>query len=328
MAGARAVKTGIGTVVALLSIGAGVSQVYLGGSGNPVKTHPAPALFASEQLAPLAQELAEQKPRADQAFAAWSAVHPERDDVRFTAFALGQLAPPPDAGTQIAELGELRQLADTRTPIGMTAAGWLETYGKKDIWKLYLSDATETAGSKTKKQAKAAFKADTTLAKALTAAAQSRFGRQAPTVEDPALRQGAARKVKLSYPSKHTVYVFSELALLTALDPGRAQDFRDMADQVAFSRLYAAGHYRSDLVAGAFLGDLLGDYEVRNLGTALAIPAHAGSVPTTTAPSRTAEPSPPSTTASPPTPTPVGSATADPARTQHPFNPWSWARPD
>jgi hypothetical protein len=35
-----------------------------------------------------------------------------------------------------------------------------------------------------------------------------------------------------------------------------------MADQVAYSRLYMAGHYRSDLVAGAYLGDLIGDYEV------------------------------------------------------------------
>lgn len=326
MAGARAVKTGIGTVVALLAIGAGVSQVYLGGSGNPVKTHPAPTLFTQEQIAPLAQELAEQKPRADQAFAAWSAVHPERDDVAFTAFALGQLGPPPDANTQTAELGELRQLADSRTPNGMTAAGWLEIYGKKDIWKLYLSDATETAGSKAKKQAKAAFKADTTLAKALTAAAQTRFGRQAPTVEDPTLRQGSARKVKLSYPSKHTVYVSSELALLTALDPGREKDFRDMANQVAFSRLYAAGHYRSDLVAGAFLGDLLGDYEVRNLGTVMAIPAPSGPALPTSAPSQTAEPTATPTTASPPTPTPAGSATPDPAGTEHPSNPWLWTR--
>jgi hypothetical protein len=312
--------------VALLTIGAGVSQVYLGGSGNPVKTHPAPTLFTPAQIAPLAQELAAQKPRADQAFAAWSAVHPERDDVAFTAFALGQLGPPPDANIQSAELEELRGLAGTRTPTGMTAAAWLETYGKKDIWKLYLSDATETAGSKAKKQANAAFKADTTLAKALTAAAQSRFGRQAPTVEDPTLRQGTARKVKLSYPSKHTVYVSSELALLAALDPGREKDFQDMADQVAFSRLYAAGHYRSDLVAGAFLGDLLGDYEVRNLGTVMAISASAGPALPTSAPPQTAAPAAAPTTASPQTPTPAGSATTDPAGTEHPSTWWPWTR--
>lgn len=167
--------------------------------------------------------------------------------------------------TDTSELAELRALAATRTPEGTRAAAWLEVYGKKDLWKLYLGDATETAPKDVHQRAKAVFSADTALAKALTASAQARFGRQAPTVVDPSLRKGAARKAKLSYPSKHAVYVYSELAVLTALDPGRASEFRHTADEVAYSRLYAAGHYRSDLLAGALLGDLLGDYEVRVL---------------------------------------------------------------
>jgi hypothetical protein len=64
------------------------------------------------------------------------------------------------------------------------------------------------------------------------------------------------------------VYVYSELAVLTSLDPGRAAEFRHLTDEVAYSRLYAAGHYRSDLLAGALVGDLLGDYEVRELTAA------------------------------------------------------------
>lgn len=262
MAGTRGIKAGIGVVVALLVAGAGVSNVYASG-GNPVKTHPAPLLFTPAQVNPLAADLAKQKPLADKAFATWAASHPKQDDAAFTAFALSQLPAPPDAAVQASELAELHQLADTRTAEGLAAAHWLEIYGKKDVWKLYVSDATETADPKVKKHAKDLFKADTTLAKAITAAAQARFGRRAPTVVDPSLRKGAARKVKLSYPSKHAVYVYSELAVLSVLDPGRVSEFQAMADQVAFSRLYAAGHYRSDLIAGAFLGDLLGDYESR-----------------------------------------------------------------
>ena len=36
-----------------------------------------------------------------------------------------------------------------------------------------------------------------------------------------------------------------------------------MADEIDFSRLYAGGHYLSDLTAGAFLGTAIGDYTLR-----------------------------------------------------------------
>lgn len=70
---------------------------------------------------------------------------------------------------------------------------------------------------------------------------------------------------KLFYLGSHAVSVYAELGVLTTLDPGRTADFRRMADQVSYSRLYAAGHFRSDLVAGAYLGALLGDYANRGL---------------------------------------------------------------
>ncbi len=175
MAGPRGIKIGIGAVVAVLVAGAGASNVYAPG-GNPIKTHPAPTLFTQAQVNPLAAELAKQKPLADEAFATWAASHPTQDDAAFTAFALSQIPAPPDATTQVRELAELHQLGGTRTPDGLTAASWLEIYGKKDVWKLYVSDATETATPEVRTQAKTVFKADTALAKAMTATAQARFG--------------------------------------------------------------------------------------------------------------------------------------------------------
>ena len=261
---ARGVKTGIGALVVLLVMGAAATAVLPSGE-NPVKSHPAPPPYPSAAVASLAQELAAQKPVADRAFRSWSAAHPAQDDAAFTDFVLAQLPAPPTAAVQDRELAELRRVAATRTSSGLDAARWFEIYGKKDAWKLYVRDATEFRAPTERKAAKAALKADTKLAKAITAKAQASSGRQAPSVVDPTLRPGAARKAKLSYPSKHTVYVFSELALLSALDPGRTDDFQSLADQVAYSRLYSAGHYRSDLVAGALVGDLLGDYELRGL---------------------------------------------------------------
>lgn len=263
-AGVRGVQAGVALVVVLLTAGATVSNVHAS-HGNPVKTHPAPVLFPRSVVAPLGRDLAAQRRVADAAFAAWSAAHPARDDAAFTAFVLSQVPPPPSAAVQAQELAELHRLAATRTPDGLAAASWLEVYGRKDAWKLFLGDATELAAPAVREQGKAAFTADTTLAGTITAAAQARWGRQAPSAVDPSLRPGAPVKAKLSYPSKHAVYVYSELAVLSALDPGRRAEFQELADQVAYSRLYAAGHYRSDLVAGALVGDLLGDYEARGL---------------------------------------------------------------
>ncbi len=99
----------------------------------------------------------------------------------------------------------------------------------------------------------------------MTAAAQIRFNLDAPFIADPTLRTDKTIKPgthKLSYPSKHAVEAFSALTLMNDLEPLRASEFTDMADQVAYSRLYMAGHYRSDLLAGAYLGYLIGDYEV------------------------------------------------------------------
>ena len=260
----RGVRAGIGLVTALLVAAAGVTSVY-GSGGNPVKTHPAPTLFPAADVAPLAAELARQKPLADRAFATWSAAHPAQDDAAFTEFVLSQVPPPQDPAP---ELAELHRLADRRTPEGMAAATWLEVYGRKDVWKLFVKDATELEPPAEQDAASARFHAGTDLAGTITDAAQARAGRRAPSAVDPSLRPGVAPSTKLSYPSKHAVYVYSELAVLSALDPGRQADFQEMADQVSYSRLYAAGHYRSDLVAGALVGDLLGDYEVRGLQAA------------------------------------------------------------
>jgi len=260
-AGAGPVKAGIAAVVVLLVAGAGISTVSAAG-GNPVKTHPAPRLFSQAQIAPLAQVLAAQKPSADRAFASWVATHQGRDDAAFTSFALGQVPPPPDARTQQAELAELRQLAAARTAAGLDAAAWLEVYGKKDVWKLYVGDAVELAPDTVKTADKAAFKNTTSLAQSLAGTAEKRFARHSPGEVDPSLRKGLTRRARPSYPSKHAVDVYAELTLLRAMDPGRTGEFQQMADEVAYSRLYSAGHFRSDLVAGAFLGYLVGDYEV------------------------------------------------------------------
>lgn len=261
----RSVKAQLAGVAMVLVAATAVAAATASGGGDGLGAHPAPTLFADADVAPLGRQLAAQKPRADRDFAAWAATHPRRDDAAFTSFALAQLAPPPGADVEAGELSELRALAATRTKDGLRAADWLEAYGKTAVWEQYLRDAVETSSRPVAAQATKAFLADVAIAKVLARTTEQRFARRSPSAVEPTLRRHA-RPAKLSYPSAHAVFVYAELGVLTALDPGRAPDFTRMADQISYSRLYAAGHYRSDLLAGAYLGDLLGDYASRGLG--------------------------------------------------------------
>lgn len=264
-------------VAAVLVIATSVAGAVAAAHEDPIASHPAPPLFSDQQVQPWVAELATVRARADRAFATWARTHPGRDDAAFTAFALAQVPAVPASAVQREELTELRALAARRTPAGLAAAGWLETYGKADIWRLYLSDATETVGGGARQRARLALDADLVLAQRLSSTAQQRFARPAPSAVDPGLRKHP-RRSKLSYPSGHAVDAVSALVVLSAVDPGRARDFQQTAAQVLFSRLYAAGHYRSDLMAGAYVGALLGDYQARALADdrVLGLAARAG----------------------------------------------------
>jgi hypothetical protein len=105
------------------------------------------------------------------------------------------------------------------------------------------------------------------------------------------------------------VYAFTALTVLSHANPPRAAEYTRMADEVAYSRLYMAGHYRSDLTAGAFLGDLIGDYETGTTNSADCPPATippatvpGSATPVTSAPVAWPSATRPSPT-DPPTPT-------------------------
>jgi len=265
MRSARTVK-GLIAAAASALVASSVAVPLLGlGSSNPIKTHPQPDLFPPSVVQPLATELAQQKPAADRAYAAWAKTHPQADDAAFVAFAVAQTPAPPRPAQRAHELAEVQALATARTSGYIATSTWLELYGKTEIWKTYrhqYADVQPEPGGQAAKTQLAHTRALTTQ---VTAAAQARFNLDAPFIADPTLRTDKSIKPgthKLSYPSKHAVEAFSAMTLMADLEPLRTDEFTDMADQVAYSRLYMAGHYRSDLVAGAYLGYLIGDYEV------------------------------------------------------------------
>jgi hypothetical protein len=235
------------------------------GATARVTASPPPQLFTDAQVSALAQQIAAQRKTADTLFARWKQAHgTTRDDKAFTAWVEKQVPGPPTSKARAAELHDVQKLATTRTAAGKKAATWLEVYGKKDIWKLYLHDQREllpaAEGTADKTQLKAAFK----LAKTITEQLATRYQQSAPYVLDPSLRTDkhitASQKCPCSYPSSHGALSATAVTYLSALDPHRVAEYDWMQSQVLYSRLYMAGHVPSDILSGALLGDLVGDY--------------------------------------------------------------------
>lgn len=271
MRSARTVKVLI--VAAILAVGvaaAALAVVPRGQPGGAFHGSPVPPLYPDAQVAVVDGPLRDAEARGHRAAKAWLDTHPLASDAQFAAWAIAAVGPPPGREHQRAELEQLRGLSARRTAADTTAARWLESHGKKQPWKLYLKQDTPFTGAARAKRVKAALKASFDLGATLQARAKTRYARPSPYVADPsihALNQARfAGQVRHSYPSKHTIYAGAALALLDPLEPHRRAEFEWMADEIAFSRMDAGGHYLSDLTAGAFLGTLIGDYERRKAG--------------------------------------------------------------
>ncbi|QTZ90063.1 phosphatase PAP2 family protein [Streptomyces auratus] len=235
------------------------------GATELIKSDPPPTLFTDAQVAGLAKQQAAQKHTADALFAKWKAAHGStRDDKAFSAWAAQQVPAPPGKADRTAELHQVQTLAKSRTAAGKKAATWLETHGKGDIWKLYAHDQRELLPKEQGSVEKAELKTALKLAKAITEKVAARDKQPAPYVLDPSLRPDkhltAGQKGPYSYPSRHAAKAAAAVTLLGDWSPHRAEDYKAMAAQVVYSRLYMAGHVPSDLTAGTLVGDLVGDY--------------------------------------------------------------------
>ncbi|MFJ9722606.1 phosphatase PAP2 family protein [Streptomyces sp. NPDC101209] len=232
-----------------------------------IKRNPPPTLFPDARIAAIRRQAGEERKKADALFARWKAAHGRaRDDAAFAAWAARQVPAPPSAERRTAELHQVQALARTRTAAGEKAASWLELYGKKDIWKLYLHDQRELLPARQGAAEKAALKSALKLAKTISDRLAAQDAQPAPFVLDPTLRPDKhvkpGAKGPYSYPSRHAARSAAAVTLLGALCPHRAADYEWMRAEVLYSRLYMAGHVTSDLLAGTLLGDLIGDYEL------------------------------------------------------------------
>lgn len=254
-------------VAAVLALGLGALGLNLRGDqakSGPFGGQPLPVLFPDGRIAVVDGIIRRADARAHADARTWLRAHPVRDDRAFANFALAHVGRPPTGAAQRAELAALHRIDANRTPAGKRAAVWLEAHGKKDIWKQYLKQYRQTTNVPSGKDAKARFKATNTLAKALATRGKARFARPSPYIVDPSLHALNQRRFakKYSYPAKHAVLGSALSWVLVHYEPHREGEYSWMNAEVSYSRLYAGGHYPSDIAAGAYLGRLVAYYEL------------------------------------------------------------------
>jgi membrane-associated phospholipid phosphatase len=258
-------------VLALLAVVAGAVGAYaLGGGTNlsakdRIAADPPPALFSDNEVAPTGRRVAAQAPAADRLMRTWWASHGHtRDDRAFAAWAEQVLPPPPSAASRATEIAQVARIAPDRTEAGVAAATWLETYGKKDLWKLYAHDQAELLPGTHGKALKADVKAMLRLSKSVADTLGQRYQQSAPYVVRPTLRPDhtvtKGQVCPCSYPSRHAAAGAAATTYLGGIEPHRLPTYTWTEDEVDWSRIYMAGHVPSDVTAGALLGDLIGEY--------------------------------------------------------------------
>jgi hypothetical protein len=228
-----------------------------------IAADPPPDLFSSSETSRTAAAVRAEQHRAASVLGAWVSTHGTTTDDRAFVAWLERSFPAPPASLP-AEMPAVVALGKARSPAGVRAATWLESYGKKDIWKLYAHDQKEVLDPAAGKNRKAEEKAVLKMSKKVADDLGARFGSSAPYVRMPSLRPdhtvARGQRCPCSYPSRHAAAAAASRTLLGTLMPERMSQYRAMEAQIDYSRVYMAGHFPADIRGGALLGDVIGAY--------------------------------------------------------------------
>lgn len=245
-----------------------------GSAKDRIAADPPPRLFAARTVSPLANDLTSQDAEARRRMRPWWKAHGHgRDDREFVVWLAKHAPQPPNSTDRAQEMQTLEALASHRKTADVKAATWLERNGKKDIWKLYAHDQAEWLTTDKADSEKADIKAALKMAKHVSDDVSARYKQSSPYVTDRALLdpkstdQDPIKKLKsekrpcpCSYPAGHATKAAAARTILSSTAPARSAEYRWMESEIDYSRLYMGGHFKSDIVAGTLLGDMIGLY--------------------------------------------------------------------
>ncbi|MFN8193704.1 MAG: hypothetical protein U0R80_05390 [Nocardioidaceae bacterium] len=259
------------TVAAVLALGgallapAVVSWLSNDTAKDRIEAAPPPTLFPEAVVTRIDALTDPQQARAATLMQQWWQDHgTQADDAAFRSWLEGTFPGPPSTAQRSREMAEVERLDQQRTPDGITAATWLEAFGKKDVWKLAAHDQAELLPATAGQERKDAVDAMLSLTKTVADDLGTRFGESAPYVVEPSLRTdhtvSPGDVCPCSYPSRHASAAAASRTYLGLLMPSRDADYRRWQDEIDYSRIYMAGHVSSDITGGTLLGDMVGDY--------------------------------------------------------------------
>lgn len=232
----------------------------------------APPLYKSSTVDFLVDPIKSAKSDAIKDIETYLASNPSRNDKQFVNFVVDKLGNPPSGILQQNEINFLHQIGKNRTKKGLKASSWMESHGGKDVWNWYknqlsLGAKKKSAASKIKKEMKFAE----SLSNAVVKTAKPKYSRVSPYQVDPTIygqnQKKFAGKTKFSYPSSHAVIAAAQTRVLIQASKNLAKPLEGLELQIDYSRLYAGGHYQSDVTRGTYAGELIGQYVIHWLGS-------------------------------------------------------------
>lgn len=236
-----------------------------GTAKDRIAADPPPALFPADTTTRVESLTAPQAAKAQRLMQEWWAQHgTTQDDAAFQSWLEQTLPGPPSPADRTKEMTEVEGLDSQRTAEGISAATWLEAYGKKDVWKLAAHDQAELLSTDAGDARKNAVDDILSMSKTVADDLGAKFQVSAPYVLEPSLRTdhvvSPGDVCPCSYPSRHASSAAASRTFLAGLAPQLDGDYQWWQDQIDYSRLYMAGHVASDIAGGTLLGDLIGDY--------------------------------------------------------------------
>jgi membrane-associated phospholipid phosphatase len=197
-------------------------------------------------------------------------------------------APPAETSDQTtAELAELRQLQQERSPMANTAIQYYNAVPATQRWHDLALALARAEKQSPNRQARLAAILHTALHDAVivTWAAKYQFNRQppsqlAPDVTPVVLITDAVPAPEPSYPSEHAALAGTAVGILTAFFPKEEANLKAMAAEAGQTRLLMGANYRSDIDAGVALGQAVAQKGLARAATDGSDAKWTGTVPT------------------------------------------------
>jgi len=169
-----------------------------------------------------------------------------------------QLPPPPPEGSPAAraELSELHQIQDARTPERLARAKWDGETENGGMFAPTLGPGFDLARLPATARMLADVRHDEKLA---VSRGKVFYLRKRPWIVDATLQPcSESDKPLSSYPSGHSTMAYAMAVVLADALPAKADVIMARADDYAESRLVCGVHFRSDVAAGKILGEEIG----------------------------------------------------------------------